>query len=104
MLRPHDDDRSASLSGNDRMSDMLPRTIQIAVDTLAASGRAMEWPEFAVVNGWNAFRLIKARGLVRNIVPGYKPGEAYTGPRMPCYVLTDKGKSFVSAAASETSP
>lgn len=76
----------------------LPRTLQLYVDYIAAAGRPVEFTEVvnACTPGRNTFRLLHQRGLIRNTVKGYEGDEPYTGPRMPLYVLTEKGQTYVT--------
>lgn len=79
--------------------EKLPRTLQLYVDFIARAGRPVGFLEVvnACTPGRNTFRLLHQRGLIINTVKGYTPGEPYTGPRPPLYVLTEKGKTFVSS-------
>lgn len=42
------------------------------------------------------FRHLQRRSLVENVVPSYRADEAYTGPRIPKYVLTEEGKKHLT--------
>ena len=79
------------------MSEQLPPTLQKYVNHMAAVGQPMEFAEIvSVTPNYNGFRHLRGSDLIENTVPGYKPDEAWTGPRTPKYVLTDVGRSFVS--------
>lgn len=77
----------------------LPPTLQAMVIGMYKAGRALEFTEIIAFAPprTNTFRHLRRRGLIRNVVRGYEPGEQYTGPRTPKYVLTDALISAVEA-------
>lgn len=80
------------------MPPRLPKTLQKYVDFLAAAREPQEWHAIiqACTPGRNFFWAARRRGLVRNVVPEYARGDVYTGPRMPKYELTEKGRGYVT--------
>ena len=77
----------------------LPPLLQRYVDCLylAQEPQAFERVYHAGETHVNHFGKLLKRGLVVNVVKGYEKDEPYTGPRMPKYVLTEKGRKHVSA-------
>lgn len=77
---------------------MLPKTLQTYVDFMARENRPVKFEEIiaSYPGRANSFRFLKQRGLVENVVRGYEPGETYTGPRTPKYILTEKGRAQVT--------
>lgn len=77
----------------------LPPTLEMMVIGMYKAGRALEFMEIIAFTParTNTFRHLLRRGMICNVVAGYKPGEDYTGPRMPKYVLTDALISAVEA-------
>lgn len=80
--------------------EKLPRTLQLYVDFMARAGRPVLFTEVQRSGPprVNKFRNLLQRGLVVNTVKPYTRDEPYTGPRLPLYVLTKKGKAFASSA------
>ena len=80
------------------MIEPLPQSLQIYIDFMAKADRPVGSTEvLETTPGYNGFRHLKDRGLIKNIVRGYKPGEPFTGPKPVKYVLTKKGRQYVSS-------
>jgi hypothetical protein len=75
----------------------LPPTLQKYVDHIHKSGRPLSFTEIvSVTPGVNKFRLLRQKGLVKDITPNYTDDEEYTGQRESMYVLTPAGLECVS--------
>ena len=74
----------------------LPPTLQKYVDFIASAGRPVTFTEItSVMPNVNMFRFLKSRGLIHNVIKDYSdPNEPYTGPRIPMYVLTERGQKY----------
>lgn len=60
---------------------------------IANAGRPVHFPELfgAVPGRFNPVRHLLRRGLIADVVRGYRAADEYTGARLPAYALTAEG-------------
>lgn len=78
-------------------SKQIPPTIRKYLEYMAAEDRPLTFTEIvSVTPRVNLFRRLEPLGLIENVVPPYRDGEPYTGPRPSRYVLTDAGRAALA--------
>ena len=76
-------------------SEPLPQSLQKYINLMKLADKPLFFSEIVEATpGYNGFRHLRDRGLIKDITRKYKEGDPYTGPRMPMYILTGKGKSY----------